>query len=133
MIFSPFAFFNYSHVSPGEKRNISFIVKLCSVIILVLATTNERCRGQEPGSGTGYQMVLINNPAFAGSNGDGSLRMSYVNYLPGNGYNLHSVWVSYDSYFPVLHEKEGLEQSDGERVIEIALSHVDGSLRCRFQ
>jgi type IX secretion system PorP/SprF family membrane protein len=112
MIFSPFAFFNYSHVSPGEKRNISFIVKLCSVIILVLATTNERCRGQEPGSGTGYQMVLINNPAFAGSNGDGSLRMSYVNYLPGNGYNLHSVWVSYDSYFPVLHGGAGFAVTD---------------------
>ena len=48
-------------------------------------------------------MVLMNNPAMSGSEGDGVLRLSYLNFYPGNGYKLHSLYLSYDSYFPVLH------------------------------
>jgi len=47
--------------------------------------------------------MLVNNPAFAGSDGEGSLRMSYYNFYPGNGYNLHSLYLSYDSYIPGIH------------------------------
>ncbi len=59
--------------------------------------------GQETDPGPGYQMVLMNNPALSGSEGKGNLRLSYLNFYPGNGYNLHSVYLSFDSYFQKLH------------------------------
>jgi type IX secretion system PorP/SprF family membrane protein len=55
---------------------------------------------------------MINNPAFSGSEGDGNLRLSYMNFYPGNSYNLHSVYASYDSYFPILHGGAGFYLSD---------------------
>ena len=54
----------------------------------------------------------MNNPALSGSEGDGVLRLSYLNFYPGNSYNLHSVYFSYDSYFPVLHGGAGIYLSD---------------------
>lgn len=77
-----------------KKKIILFI--LVSVITL-------KCFGQETDQGPGYQMVLMNNPALSGSEGDGILRLSYLNFYPGNGYNLHSLYLSYDSYFQALH------------------------------
>jgi len=50
---------------------------------------------------------MINNPAFSGSNSDGILRLSYFNFYPGNQYNFHSVFLSYDSYFTPLHGGAG--------------------------
>ena len=68
--------------------------------------------GQEIGYGPGYQTVLINNPAFTGSEGDGTLRLSYLNFYPGNSFNLHSVYVSYDSFIPEIHGGAGFFLSD---------------------
>jgi type IX secretion system PorP/SprF family membrane protein len=67
---------------------------------------------QESAYGPGYQAILINNPAFAGSESDGMLRLSYLNYYPGNNYNLHSVFVSYDTYMPFIHGGAGFFLSD---------------------
>jgi type IX secretion system PorP/SprF family membrane protein len=55
---------------------------------------------------------MISNPALTGSEGDGLLRLSYQNLYPGNNYNLHSVCISYDSYFPSLHGGAGFYLSD---------------------
>jgi type IX secretion system PorP/SprF family membrane protein len=57
-------------------------------------------------------MMMINNPSLAGSEGDGVLRLSYLNYFPGNNYNLNSVYFSYDSYFPALHGGAGVYMAD---------------------
>jgi type IX secretion system PorP/SprF family membrane protein len=46
---------------------------------------------------------MTKNPSLAGCEGDGVLRLSYLNFYPGNNYNLHSVYFSYDSYFSGLH------------------------------
>ena len=54
----------------------------------------------------------MDNPALSGSEGDGVLRMSYLNYYPGNSYNLNSVYLSYDSYFPGLHGGTGFYLSE---------------------
>jgi type IX secretion system PorP/SprF family membrane protein len=62
---------------------------------------------QETNYGPGYQTILVNNPAFAGSNLDGKIRISYLNFYPGNHYNFHSVFLSYDSYFPAIHGGAG--------------------------
>jgi type IX secretion system PorP/SprF family membrane protein len=57
-------------------------------------------------------MMMINNPSLAGSEGDGVLRLSYLNFYPGNNYNLHSVYFSYDSYFSILHGGAGIYFAD---------------------
>jgi type IX secretion system PorP/SprF family membrane protein len=58
---------------------------------------------QEIDSAPTYQTVLINNPAMSGSGETGTVRLSYLNFYPGNGYNLHSLYLSYDSYFNEIH------------------------------
>ena len=70
------------------------------------------CFGQETDPGPSYQMIMIKNPSLAGSEGDGALRLSYLNFYPGNNYNLHSVYFSYDSYFSKLHGGAGIYLAD---------------------
>lgn len=70
------------------------------------------CSGQETGYGPGYQMMLMNNPGFSGAEGEGMLRLSYFNFYPGNQYNLHSFYTSYDSYYPLLHGGAGFWLAD---------------------
>ncbi len=81
-------------------------------IVLLSTIINIDCIGQGLEPGPGYQMLMISNPALSGSEGDGVLRLSYLNFYPGNSYNLHSVYFSYDSYFPVLHGGAGVYLSD---------------------
>jgi type IX secretion system PorP/SprF family membrane protein len=78
------------------------------LLLLLLYLFAEHGHSQDIDPGPGYQMVMMNNPAFSGIEGDGMLRLSYTNFLPGNNYNLHSVYLSYDSYFPVLHGGAGI-------------------------
>jgi type IX secretion system PorP/SprF family membrane protein len=56
--------------------------------------------------------MMINNPSLAGIAGDGELRLSYLNLYPGNNYNLHSVYFSYDSYFSEIHGGTGIYLTD---------------------
>lgn len=81
-------------------------------IVFIIFVVPAYCFGQETDPGPGYQMMMMNNPALAGSGGDGVLRLSYLNFYPGNNYNLHSVYFSYDSYFSKLHGGAGLYLSD---------------------
>ena len=68
--------------------------------------------GQETGSGLNYQLTMISNPAVTGSEGDGILRLSYQSHYPGNGFNLNTIFLSYDGYFPALHGGAGFFLSD---------------------
>jgi type IX secretion system PorP/SprF family membrane protein len=68
--------------------------------------------GQETDPGPAFQMIIMTNPAFSGSEGEGVLRLSYLNFFPGNHYNLNSVYASYDSYFSPLHGGAGIWMSD---------------------
>lgn len=88
------------------------MLKQLSKILIFIFVIPSYCFGQETDSGPGYQMIMMNNPAFSGSEGDGVLRLSYLNFYPGNNYNLHSVYFSYDSYFPALHGGAGFYLSD---------------------
>lgn len=81
-------------------------------ILLAVTIITVDCVGQDINQGTGYQMMMKNNPALAGIEGDGLLRLSYLNFYPGNNYNLHSVYLSFDSYFPSLHGGAGFYLSD---------------------
>jgi len=82
------------------------------LIIIFLSVVFCPVSGQETAYGPGYQTILLNNPAFTGSSDEGSVRFSYLNFFPGNSYNFHSVYFSYDSYYPVLHGGAGIYVSD---------------------
>jgi type IX secretion system PorP/SprF family membrane protein len=74
------------------------------VILLIVITGMVSAAGaQGLSAGPCYQMLLMDNPALSGSEGDGVLRLSYLNFYPGNSYDLNSAYLSYDSYFPGLH------------------------------
>ncbi len=68
---------------------------------ILLPAGKLECQGT--GYGPGYQTIMASNPAFAGTEGEGTLRLSYLNFYPGRNYNLHSFFASYDSFFPALH------------------------------
>jgi type IX secretion system PorP/SprF family membrane protein len=81
-------------------------------LIFFFAVICSDCMGQAYAPDPGYQSVMMNNPAFSGCKGDGIMRLSYLNHYPGNSYNLHSVYFSYDAYFPSLHGGAGAYLSD---------------------
>lgn len=76
---------------------------LVTAVLVFLGETS----AQDTDYGPGYQTMIMRNPSFSGTAEDGILRVSYMNFYPGNNYNLHSFYVSYDSYFPVLHGGAG--------------------------
>ena len=73
------------------------------ILLIIIIGTTYSANAQGISAGPGYQMLLMDNPALSGSEGYGILRLSYLNYYPGNNFNLNSARVSYDSYFPGLH------------------------------
>jgi type IX secretion system PorP/SprF family membrane protein len=83
-----------------------------SKIVLFIFLLPAYCFGQETDPGPGYQMMMMNNPSLAGIGGDGVLRLSYLDFYPGNNFNLHTVYFSYDSYFSELHGGAGVYLSD---------------------
>jgi type IX secretion system PorP/SprF family membrane protein len=88
------------------------MLKRFNKIVLFIFLLPAYCYGQEPDPGPGFQMMMMMNPSLAGSEGEGVLRLSYLNFYPGNNYNLHSVYVSYDSYITELHGGTGLYLAD---------------------
>ena len=82
------------------------------MLLLFFFTGIKIVSGQEPLYVPDFQTMLISNPALTGSEGNGTLRLSYKDLYPGNGFNLHSVSLSYDGYFPSLHGGAGFFISD---------------------
>jgi type IX secretion system PorP/SprF family membrane protein len=81
-------------------------------IILFISFLPAYSFGQDTDTGPGYQSMMMSNPSLAGSGGRSELRLSYLNFYPGNNYNLHSVYLSYDSYIQGLHGGAGLYLAD---------------------
>jgi type IX secretion system PorP/SprF family membrane protein len=85
------------------------MVRYIPCLVFVILILSSRVSGQE---GMNYQATMISNPAVTGSEGDGKVRLSYLNFYPGNNYNFHTVKLSYDSYFQSLHGGAGFYISD---------------------
>ena len=82
------------------------------ILLIITAGMASAASAQGLNAGPVYQMLLMDNPALSGSEGDGVLRLSYLNFYPGNSYNLNSAYLSYDSYFPALHGGTGFYLSE---------------------
>jgi len=81
-------------------------------MICILFIIPSVASGQDIFSPAGYQSTMINNPGVTGSEGNGYVRLSYLNHYPGNNFNLHTAYISYDAYFPSLHGGAGFYLSD---------------------
>lgn len=81
-------------------------------LIAIFCLTAFSVYSQETDYGPGYQTGIMKNPALTGSSGSGVFRMSYLNFFPGHNYNFHSVFTSFDSYFPKIHGGAGIYISD---------------------
>ena len=79
------------------------MLKRYLIILIIITGSLPAVNSQGLSSGPCYQRLLIDNPSLSGSEGDGVIRMSYINFYPGNSFDLNSVCLSYDSYFPGLH------------------------------
>jgi type IX secretion system PorP/SprF family membrane protein len=107
-------------LSPENNINgqIPFVIAAAAMlkrllyILLIFWLLCTRGLGQETVYGPGYQFMVMNNPAFSGSEGSGTLRLTYLNFYPGNHYGLHSFYASYDSYFSGLHGGAGIWLAD---------------------
>ncbi|MFZ0282184.1 MAG: PorP/SprF family type IX secretion system membrane protein [Bacteroidales bacterium] len=86
------------------------MIKGCLILVLIF-TVSCPVSGQETSYGQGFQTIMVNNPSYTGT-GEGIMRLSYLNFYPGSSYNFHSVYFSYDSYYPALHGGAGLFISD---------------------
>jgi type IX secretion system PorP/SprF family membrane protein len=88
------------------------MLKRAWFLLLIFVAASSYAAAQGIAAGPAYQSLLMNNPALSGSEGPGVLRLSYLNYYPGNSYNLNSVYLSYDSYIPVMHGGAGFYLSE---------------------
>jgi type IX secretion system PorP/SprF family membrane protein len=88
------------------------MVKKYVILLIIIIGAVSVANAQGINSGPCYQILLMDNPALSGSEGDGVLRISYFNFYPGNSYDLNSVYLSYDSYFPGLHGGTGFYLSE---------------------
>ena len=52
------------------------------------------------------------NPALSGVSGTTNLSLIYYNYYPGQGYDLNSFFMSFDTYLPALHGGAGIYASN---------------------
>jgi type IX secretion system PorP/SprF family membrane protein len=88
------------------------MLKQLYIVILFILLLPVFCAGQETDPGPGFQKIMIKNPSLAGSEEYCTARLSYLNYYPGNNYNLNSVYFSCDSYFSALHGGAGVYFAD---------------------
>jgi type IX secretion system PorP/SprF family membrane protein len=82
------------------------------ILLIIIIAASTAAMAQSISAGPLYQVLLMDNPALSGSEGDGVMRLSYLNFYPGNSYDLNSVYLSYDSYFPGLHGGTGFYLSE---------------------
>jgi type IX secretion system PorP/SprF family membrane protein len=68
--------------------------------------------GQDTWYGSVSGIQLMYNPAYTGATGVATMNISAYTFLPGNGFDLRSVYASFDSYYPLLHGGAGLWISD---------------------
>ncbi|MRR20678.1 type IX secretion system membrane protein PorP/SprF, partial [bacterium] len=84
----------------------------CRTLAAVLLLSAVTLSGQDTWYGSVSGMQVMYNPAFAGTGGNQSLKISAFSFLPGKGFGLQSVYASWDGYFSSLHGGAGIWFSD---------------------
>lgn len=81
-------------------------------LILWFALSVHYGAAQDTESLSFYYNPVQANPALAGSEGPGKLRLTYRDYYPGRGLNLYSIYCSYDSFLETIHGGFGVYVSE---------------------
>lgn len=84
----------------------------CRTLAAVLLLSAVTLSGQDTWYGSVSGMQVMYNPAFAGTGGNQSLKISAFSFLPGNGFGLESVHASWDGYYSSLHGGAAIWFSD---------------------
>jgi len=82
------------------------------ILFLCLVLPVNHLFAQDAESFAFYFNPVQANPALAGSEGPGKLRLMYRDYYPGKGLNLFSISSSYDSYLESIHGGFGIYVSE---------------------
>lgn len=108
----PKQFLNITPPAPGLFNFIRIrctkIVILCLFLFLICFSAG----GQDNEAYSFYYNPVQSNPALAGSQDMGMLRLNYRDYYPGRGLDLHSVFLSYDTFLEPVHGGVGIYISD---------------------
>jgi len=79
-----------------------------TLIVIIISLFSLTVESQDTWYGSMSGMQFMYNPAYTGSSGVPSVNLSCYSFLPGNGYDLRSVFASYDGYFESLHGGAGV-------------------------
>lgn len=82
------------------------------VLILLILLSFNLAKSQDMEGTMPYSVDLISNPAFTGSGEYGNLKLVYRDYFPGNGFNLNSLYVGYDTFSESIHGGAGMYISE---------------------
>ncbi len=72
-------------------------------LLLLIILVRYALFSQEDYQSVGFQSLVTFNPAAAGAEAEGKLRINYYNFYPGRGFDLHKMSVSYDVFISGLH------------------------------
>jgi type IX secretion system PorP/SprF family membrane protein len=72
-------------------------------LILIFFSFFSVSEGQDTWYGNTNGMRSMLNPAYCGVEGKSSLKLSSCSFLPGGGFDLTSLFASFDCYIPSLH------------------------------
>ncbi len=59
-----------------------------------------------------YSVNLMSNPAFTGSEGNSRLKLVYRDYFPGQGFDLNSIYLGFDTFSEKVHGGLGFYVSE---------------------
>ncbi|MBS0012156.1 MAG: PorP/SprF family type IX secretion system membrane protein [Bacteroidales bacterium] len=90
---------------------MSRFVKILN-LILCFTLSGYYVEAQDYESLSFYYNPVQANPALAGAEGQGKLRLVYRDYYPGKGLNIHSISCSYDSFLENIHGGYGVYLSE---------------------
>ncbi|HUW93514.1 MAG TPA: PorP/SprF family type IX secretion system membrane protein [Bacteroidales bacterium] len=79
-----------------------------TITVFLLITNVAAAVAQDTWYGSATGMEMMYNPAFTGSAGEGTMKISCYSFLPGAGFGLQSVYASYDDFSQTLHGGAGL-------------------------
>lgn len=85
------------------KSSVSILLALA---VFVTVVPDLQCQDAE--SSMFYSNPILSNPAYTGSSGRSAIVLSYRDYFPGMGFNVGSLYGSWDSFIEPLHGGVGV-------------------------
>ena len=82
----------------STARNSIFILAIYLTINPTVCT-----KAQDTDGSMIYSVILAANPSLTGAGEGGMLGLAYRDYYPGNGLNLNTLYLGYDTFIEAVH------------------------------